>query len=398
MMGLKRYRQALLAMLMCGTLVAAFAPAVSQAEPPPGAGKPVHVCPGPRPKDSALCHSFFLGNDDGTPRLATAPNGYAPADLRAAYNVSANVPDPGPVIAIVDSFGYPNAERDLATYRAQFGLQPCTTANGCFRKVNQNGGNTYPRMDLAWAQESALDLDMASAMCPTCQLLLVEADTNSYQNLAAAVDQAAKLGAHVISNSYGGAESATVPEAAYNKPGVAITASSGDRGYGVQFPASSPHVTAVGGTSLKRDGTPRGWSETVWSGAGSGCSAVYPKPAWQTDSGCPRRTVADVSAVADPQTGVAVYGPVNAGKAGWMKFGGTSVAAPIIAGIYGANNGKVSYASDPYAHTTSLFDVTAGNNGTCDTTYPYLCTAGTAYDGPTGLGTPNGTPAFGSAL
>jgi hypothetical protein len=395
MMWARRYQQVLLAMLMCGTLVAAFAPTVAQADPPPGVGKPVHVCPGPRPEGSALCHSFFLGKDDGTPLAAASPKGYSPADLRAAYNASANS---SATIAIVDAYGYPNAESDLATYRAQFGLPPCSAANGCFTKVNQDGRqDNYPRPNVSWAQETALDLDMASAMCPNCKLLLVEANTNRYQDLAAAVTRAAGLGAHVISNSYGGGESGTTGyEAAYNQPGVAVTASSGDSGYGVQFPASSPHVTAVGGTSLTRGSTSRGWSESVWSGAGSGCSVVYGKPAWQTDSGCSKRTVADVSAVADPQTGVAVYGPVNGGKSGWMTFGGTSVAAPIIAGIYGANGGKVSYGSDPYAHTTSLFDVTAGSNGTCNPTY--LCTAGTAYDGPTGLGTPNGATAFGSVL
>src|SRR5205085_8658244 len=202
--------------------------------------------------------------------------------------------------AIVDAFDDPNAEGDLAVYRSQFGLPACTTANGCFRKVDQNGGTAYPRGDAGWAEEISLDLDMASAVCPGCKILLVEARTNSFANLAAAVDRAVALGASVVSNSYGGNEYAgeVNDQAHFNHPGVAITVSSGDNGYGVEFPAASQYVTAVGGTTLTRDGSARGFGETVWNGAGSGCSAYITKPSWQTDAGCARRTVADVSAVA----------------------------------------------------------------------------------------------------
>jgi hypothetical protein len=196
----------------------------------------------------------------------------------------------------------------------------------------------------------------------------------------------------VISNSYGGGETnSSSVEPSYNHPGIAITVSSGDSGFGVQFPASSPHVTAVGGTSLTGGPAPRGWSETAWSGAGSGCSGVYAKPTWQTDPGCSNRTVADVSAVADPNTGVAVFAPVSSRSSAWLVFGGTSVAAPLVGGVYGANGGTVSYGSDPYGHTSALFDVTSGSNGNCGN---YLCNAGVGYDGPTGLGTPNGDSAF----
>jgi subtilase family serine protease len=151
-------------------------------------------------------------------------------------------------------------------------------------------------------------------------------------------------------------------------------------------------VTAVGGTSLTKASNTRGWSETAWNGAGSGCSTVYAKPSWQTDALCAKRTVADVSAIADPNTGVAVYGPTTSRRSGWMVFGGTSVASPLIAGIYAVQGGTATYGSDPYSHTSALFDVTSGSNGSCGGTY--LCTAGTGYDGPTGLGTPNGTSAF----
>lgn len=360
---------------------------------PPAAVKHAAVCPGPAAEGNARCHARVVVDDKGSPFASSGPSGYNPADLRAAYNVTASGSS-STIIAIVDAYGYPNAESDLAAYRAQFGLPPCTTANGCFKKLNQSGvQGSYPRTDTGWSQESALDLDMASAMCPNCKLILVEASSASFQNLASAVSTAASFGAHVISNSYGGGESGSAAyEPYYNHPGVAVTVSSGDSGYGVQFPASSPHVTAAGGTSLKRAGTSRGWSETAWSGAGSGCSTLYAKPGWQTDSGCAMRTVADVSAVADPNTGVSVYGPVNRNNSGWLVFGGTSVAAPLIGGIYGANGGAVSYGSDPYAHLGSIYDVIGGSNGSCGGSY--LCTAVAGYDGPTGLGTPNGSNGF----
>jgi subtilase family serine protease len=319
------------------------------------------------------------------------PAGYGAKDLRSAYGITTSG-SPTYTIAIVDAFGYPNAEADLAVYRQQYGLPACTTANGCFKKVNQSGGNKYPRLDVGWAQETAIDLQMASAMCPSCHLLLVEANNDYLNNLAAAANYAGTH-ANAVSNSYGGTEPGTASyESSYNHPGVAITVSSGDYGYGVQFPASSPHVTAVGGTSLVRASNARGWAETVWNGAGSGCSGIYAKPSWQHDGLCARRTVADVSAIADPNTGIAMYGPVTARRSGWMVFGGTSVAAPLIAGIYGAHGGTANFGGDPYSHTTSLNDVTAGSNGSCGGTY--LCTGAVGYDGPTGLGTPIGTTAF----
>jgi hypothetical protein len=330
---------------------------------------------------------------DGKPSLArnAVPSGYGATDLRSAYKVTSGG-SATYTIAVVDAFGYPNAESDLAVYRQQYGLPPCTTANGCFKKVNQNGGTSTARIDVGWAQESAIDLDMASAMCPNCHIMLVEATNDFLNNLSAAANYAATH-ANAVSNSYGGSESGTATyEPDFNHAGVAITVSSGDSGYGVQFPASSPHVTAVGGTSLVRAANARGWNETVWNGAGSGCSALFAKPTWQHDGLCARRTVADVSAIADPNTGIAMYGPVTSRRSGWMVFGGTSVAAPLVAGIYGANGGSASFGSDPYSHATSLNDVTAGSNGSCGGTY--LCTGAVGYDGPSGLGTPISTTAF----
>jgi hypothetical protein len=322
----------------------------------------------------------------------SVPSGYGAGDLRSAYAMGTATGSGTYTIAVVDAFGYPNAENDLNVYRQQFGLPACTTANGCFKKVNQNGGTSYPRVDVGWGQETAIDLQMASAMCPNCHLLLVESTNDFLNNLSTAANYAAKH-ANAVSNSWGGSESGTTSfEPDFNHPGVAITVSSGDSGYGVQFPASSPHVTAVGGTSLKRASNTRGWSETVWNGAGSGCSTIYAKPGWQHDALCSFRTVADVSAEADPNTGIAMYGPVTSRRSGWMVFGGTSVAAPLVAGIYGAHGGTANYGADPYSHVSSLNDVTSGSNGSCGGTY--LCTGASGYDGPTGLGTPIGTTAF----
>ncbi len=351
------------------------------------------VCPAESARDVAHCHARVVVDERGEVITHETPSGLGPADLRSAYKISSSG-NASTVIAIVDAFGYPDAEADLAVYRAQYGLPPCTTANGCFRKVDQRGGTSYPDFNRGWAGETALDLDMASAICPSCSILLVEGDTNGNADLAAAVDTAAALGAHVISNSYGSAESSSSSryEASYNHPGVAITVSTGDSGYGVQFPASSPHVIAVGGTSLSKASNSRGWTESAWSGAGSGCSTVFAKPSWQTDSGCAKRSVADVSAVADPATGVAVYAPLTRNRATWVVYGGTSAAAPIVGGVYGINGGTVTYGSNPYDTPNSVFDVTTGNNGSCGGSY--LCTAGAGYDGPTGLGTPNGPAGF----
>jgi subtilase family serine protease len=341
---------------------------------------------------------------------AVTPSGYGPADLQSAYNLAQAASSNGSTqtVAIVDAYDDPNAEKDLGVYRAQYGLSPCTTANGCFKKVSQTGTTRYPRANGGWAQEISLDLDMVSAICPNCHILLVEASSASMTNLGAAVNEAVKLHATVVSNSYGGGESSydTSYDASYfNHPGVAIVASSGDGGYGVEYPAASQYVTAVGGTHLTRDSSTRGWSESVWStssteGAGSGCSARDPQPTWQSSlttvtGACSRRAVADVAAVADPATGVAVYDSYSyQGYSGWLVFGGTSVSSPLIASVYAlaGNASSVKYGSSPYsAPVGSLNDVTTGKTASCGSV---LCTAATGWDGPTGLGTPNGTGAF----
>ena len=325
--------------------------------------------------------------------------GYTPQDLQSAYALPSSTAGAGQTVAIVDAYDDPNAESDLGTYRAKFGLPPCTTVNGCFRKVDQAGGTSYPVANAGWSQEISLDLDMVSATCPNCHILLVEASSATMSNLGTAVNEAVTLGANTISNSYGGSDSSSDPSLDglyFNHPGVAITASSGDSGYGVQYPAASQYVTAVGGTTLNRASGTRGWSETAWSGAGSGCSAYDPQPLWQAGlASCNQRIVADVSADADPNTGVAVYDSYSyQGMSGWLVFGGTSVASPIIASVYAlaGNAASVNYGSYPYSHTSSLNDVTSGSNGSCGGSN--LCTAGPGYDGPTGLGTPSGANAF----
>jgi len=360
----------------------------------------VPVC-GAVPVGYARCHSILVLRSDGKPGGGGATvSGYGPADLQSAYKLSSSTTGAGggQTVAIVDAYDDPNAEADLGAYRSYFGLSTCTTATGCFRKVSQSGTTSYPTANSGWGQEISLDLDMVSAICPTCHILLVEASSASNTDLAASVDTAVSLGANAISNSYGGSESSSdvsTYDAHYNHPGVAITASSGDSGYGPQYPAASPYVTAVGGTTLTRDSSSRGFTETVWSGAGSGCSAYEPKPTWQTDPGCANRTIADVAADADPNTGVAVYDSyASKGQKGWLVFGGTSVASPIIASVYAlaGNAASTTYGSYPYSHTSNLFDVTLGSNGSCGGTY--LCTGEIGYDGPTGNGTPNGTTGF----
>lgn len=324
------------------------------------------------------------------------PSGFGPADLQSAYNLPSSSAGAGQTVGIVDAFDDPNAEADLAVYRAQYGLPPCTTDNGCFSKVDQRGGTDYPTPDSGWAGEISLDLDMVSAACPDCHIVLVESDDNSLENLGAAVNEAVALGAKYVSNSYGGSEDGTETSwdtSYYQHPGVVVTASTGDYGYGTAYPAASPWVTAVGGTSLTKDSSTRGWSETAWDGAGSGCSLYEAKPAFQTDTGCANRSEADVSAVADPVTGVAVYDTFQ--TSGWQVFGGTSVSSPLIASVYALAGAPVagSYPNSyPYSTTSALNDVTSGSNGSCDPAY--LCTSGPGYDGPTGLGTPNGVRAF----
>jgi hypothetical protein len=320
-----------------------------------------------------------------------APQGYGPADIQAAYAIPPHL-GTGRTIAIVDAYDDPNAEADLAAYRAQYGLPPCTTANGCFRKVNEHGAAApLPDPDPGWGLEISLDLDAVSAACPDCHILLVEADGSNLSDLLTGVLAADANHVDAISNSYGsrgefsGEQQGEPYLHALHAPALFAT---GDYGYGngailiggISYPAASRYTVAVGGTSLMRDTSARGWTESAWDGATSGCSAYIHKPSWQRDDLCDLRTVADLSADADPATGLAVYDTF--GYTGWLQVGGTSLATPIVASVYTTD------LRDLYRHPEELYDVTSGSNGTnCSGTY--LCTAVPGYDGPTGLGTPN---------
>ena len=342
------------------------------------------------------------GNPDVTPKVVS---GTTPVQLLRAYNLS-GLAVGTPIIAIVDAYDNPNIANDLQVYSATMGIPGLPMCSGtiansatpCFKKVNQRGSSSPPSRNQGWGLEIAHDVEAAHAVCQNCSILLVEASSASYSNLMAAVDMAVGLGATVVSNSYGSNEFSgeTSYDSHFNRPGIAFTVSSGDNGYGVEYPAASRYVTAVGGTSLyfNPDGSYN--SEAAWGGAGSGCSSYESKPSWQTDSNCARRTVADISAVADPNTGAAVYDSYGyGGQKGWFVIGGTSLAAPVIAAVYalgGAIPAGAAANSLPYASPSSLHDITVGSNGSCGGIY--LCTSLSGFDGPTGLGTPNGVGAF----
>ncbi|MEZ0110997.1 N-acetylneuraminic acid mutarotase [Catenulispora sp. EB89] len=354
--------------------------------------------PDPAP-DHAVCFALeattnvrsLIAGTDGPPATALGP-----AQIKAAYNL----PDggQGQTVAIVDAFGASTVEADLAVFRQHYGLPDCTSANGCFRKTDQTGGSDYPADDKGWAEETSLDVDAVSSACPQCHILLVEAASAASTDLGAAEKTAVSLGAKYVSNSYGipGEFPGEVADSDYDHPGVAIVASSGDTGNVVNWPASDPNVVGVGGTTLTADAsTARGWTETAWASGGSGCSAYEPQPVYQSGlaTACAKRATTDISAVADPKTGLAVYDTL--GQPGWVQVGGTSLSAPLITAMYalaGAPAAGTYPVTYPYAFGGNhLFDVTKGSDGSCGNV---LCTAGVGWDGPTGLGTPNGTTAL----
>jgi len=353
------------------------------------------VCPAPGPgRASCLALVATAKRRIAAPLADVMQAPYGPAALQSAYNLPSSIDGQGQTVAIVDAFEDPALENDLAVYRSTYGLPPCTTANGCFRKLNQDGqqGN-YPAADSGWAGEESLDVDMVSAICPNCHIVVVEASSAYGSDLSTAENTAIQSGAKFISNSWGG--SFQIPGWP-SHPGVVVTASTGDNGFGVSYPAAFTDTVAIGGTSLLPAANSRGWAEIAWPGGGSGCSSE-PKPSWQTDSGCSGHTVADVSAVADPFTGVNIYDSDPLGPtAGWGQIGGTSVSSPIVAAVYalGGNPGPNAGASVMYAHPSMLNDIVTGMNDALGCTPAYLCNAGPGYDAPTGLGTPDGISAF----
>jgi subtilase family protein len=322
--------------------------------------------------------------------------GLGATDFQAAYNLPSQTMGSGQTVAVVDAFSNPGAEYSLNVYRAQFGLPLCEEKTGCLQIVNQAGNpKPIPRCGAAcgnWSLEIALDIEMVSASCPNCNIILVEANDNSFLNLAAGVRAAIRLGASVVSNSYSGS-GANGFERFYFYPGHVILASAGDAGYqGPSVnpePAGYPHVVSVGGTILQKGGTGRGWTESVWFATGSACTS-FKKMEWQKDTGCPGRMMNDVSAVAE---NAALYDKFNGG---WGTVGGTSISSPLLGGVYGlAGNASHLWSSRTlYTHTKDLYDITTGVNGTCSPNPAYWCTGEVGYDGPTGNGTPNGIGAF----
>jgi len=408
---------------------------------------------------------FKAGGASGSPSPTTESKkpikgSLSPSELLTAYNLSGTPPPASTqTIGIIDAYDDANAEADLEIYDKEFGLPACTEANGCFRKVNQEGGkaplpSSTGEEAQSWAGEIATDVEIAHGVCESCHILLVEANSAEYSELEIAEETAVRLGATEISNSWGGSEP-VADSPAFNHPGVVITASAGDNGYlnwaaekeeepGVDYPASSPHVVAVGGTRLILNKPGNTWkSETVWNdggqnskgereGAGAGgggCSALFTAQPWQqsvpdwSTVGCgEHRAVADVSADADPYTGVAVYDSTPfEGSTGWATIGGTSLASPLVASVFALAGGAggVEYpARTLYENEVkapgSLHDVESGSNGEClkpfdgktgisgctineeaaNCSPKAICIAGPGYDGPTGVGTPQGIAAF----
>ena len=375
--------------------------------------------------------------------------GLTPEDLASAYGYSPTAGGAGQTVGIVDAFDDPRIESDLGEFDANYGLPACTSANGCLRKVGQSGGGVPTADTSGWSVEITLDVETVHAACPNCKVLLVEASNNSDANLAAATNEAVALGATVVSNSYGGPEIDYGPSerAAYNHPGVPILASSGDDGFDnwlasilqedeelqmPNMPAASPTVIAVGGTTLELNPNGTRANERVWELSGGGCSQLFSAQPWQQNepgyaqAGCgDTRLDVDVSAVADPNTGLDIYDTYNCGEGcegaheGWVTIGGTSLAAPFVSSLYALAGGGhgIPYPSvtlyGPQADLSSRFDVTEGGNGICegevggecevvdslgagrlDCEGTRECDAAPGYDGPSGVGTPVGLGLF----
>ncbi len=344
-----------------------------------------------------------LRSGHATPQPIRGGNGgWAPSDLWSAYSLPAWQLGYGRTVGIVDAYDDPTVESDLATYRSFYGLPPCTVANGCFRRVAQDGSTNYPApapVDNNWAAETALDVEMVSATCPNCHIVLVETNSDFTSDLLAGVDEAVSLGVNSVNMSWGAGEypGETTDDSHFAHPGIAFVASSGDYGYGPTiWPAASPNVFAVGATDLNTDAFGN-WYETAWAGSTSGCSVYEPKPAYQHDGGCSTRTTTDISAVGGTPLSMFLTYPQNGWSSGWQGAGGTSASAPIVAGILvlapqdtAATTGPGNWYASAYTPGAfSVNDVVVGSTGACGN---YLCNSGPGYDGPTGLGTPDGLP------
>ena len=352
-----------------------------------------------------LAQARVSATDSYTMFASAAPKGYGPDELRQAYSIPTSGTS-APTVAIVVAYGYKKLAADLAAYRDYYGLPPCTVASGCLTIVNQHGDPSplppEPSLDNDWTLETMLDVAMVSAACPRCKLLVLQCN-DSGSGLLDGQDSAVELGADVISDSWGGPE---VPgfsydgvETHFDHPTVATFVATGDAGYnssgaGPDYPGTSAHVIAVGGTRLVADSdASRGFTETAWSHGGSACSLTIDKPSYQSMSPCAHRASADIAAVGDPGTGVAVYHSRT--NPPWKVLGGTSASAPLMAGLFAAIDRGRETAANLAEHTDALHDVTAGKNGNCNS---ILCAAAKGWDGPTGLGTPNAARLAGITL
>ncbi|MEJ2291187.1 MAG: S53 family peptidase [Deinococcales bacterium] len=386
-------------------------------------------------------------NKKGAPEASTTPQGYSPQQIRTAYGFSGlTATGSGTTIAIVDAYDDPNAEADLATFASTYGFPACDLT-----KVDQNGGTHYPRTDQGWTLEISLDVQWACAVAPGAHILLVEAKNSSFSNLLTAVATAAGYGGDsvagygptvAVSMSWGGSEFSSEGsyDAAFQTSGVTFTASSGDSGTGVIYPAASPYVVGVGGTTLPLDssGNVINGGETAWNGSGGGISVYEPEPTYQgsmtnadsADAGgslpASGRGVPDVAYDADPSTGFAVYDSTGyQGVSGWFVVGGTSAGSPQWAALFAladqgrspSLSGTFTSGSDVLSPTYSLAvsdyganftDIASGDNcssstssgpgnghghgskggssGTSGSTTVCQTTAG--YDFVTGLGSP----------
>ena len=325
------------------------------------------VCPAP-PIGYTHCHALVVVDAHGNPQASSSPTGLSPAKLESAYGYNiAATSGAGKTIGIVDAYDDPTAESDLAVFSSQYGLPACTTANGCFAKVNQTGGTSYPRKDSGWALEISLDIQWAHAIAPGAKILLVEASSNSFANLLAAEDYA-KAHAQYVSNSWGASEFSG--ESSYDghfvQSGVSFFVSSGDSGTPAEYPSASPNVISVGGTTLNFDRSGNFTSETGWSGSGGGCSAYESKNSAQNTGSinCSgKRATPDVSLDADPSSGVSVYDTTRyQGQTGWFTVGGTSASSPMWAGR-SADAGALVNAAYVYGSSITFRDITSGSNG-----------------------------------
>jgi hypothetical protein len=410
--------------------VAAKSLATASVTPPASPSLPAgtkQACAAPTRIGEEACMLFLRGattRSGITSDLAPVSGAYAPTDLQSAYNLTASsaADGAGETVALVDAYADPNLAGDLNTYRTQYHLAACTTSNGCFSELNENGGTSLPTATDptgGWEAEQAADVEMVSAICPNCKILMIEANSTSITDLGNAVNTAAKH-TSFISNSWGGLDypgESFYDSLYFNHPGDAVTFASGDLGYGAAYPAASQLVTSVGGTYLTTASNSRGWTESVWNdqpatvggATQSGCSASEGKPSWQTDSGCANRTQNDVSAVASGPEGVSMYDSFDscagAPTGSWCSGYGTSLATPIIAAVYAlANSPSAMQRTYPSSYlyesgqAANLYPVTTGSDGSCESSRLYLCNASDSlsngYNGPAGWGTPDGISAF----